>query len=200
MISVGLTGGIATGKSTVARLLRARGIPVVDADQLAREVVAPGSEGLAEVVARFGTGVLTAEGTLDRPALRAIVLEDANARAELEAITHPRIRHATVEWMAAQSAAGAPVAVVEAALLVETGGYRFYDRLIVVTCAPHRQKQRLMLRNQITSAEAERWLAAQLPLAQKEAVATDLIRNDGTLQALQHQVERLSFGPKAPPA
>ena len=200
MISVGLTGGIATGKSTVAGLLRARGIPVVDADQLARDVVAPGTDGLAEVVARFGPGVLTAEGTLDRPALRAIVLDDAAARADLEAITHPRIRLATVEWLTAQSAAGAPVAVVEAALLVETGGYKFYDRVVVVTCAPHRQKQRLMHRNQIPSVEAERWLAAQLPLAQKEAVATDLIRNDGSLLELQQQVERLSFGPGAPSA
>ena len=193
MKTVGLTGGIATGKSTVARLLRERGFPVADADQLARDVVAPGTPGLAAVVARFGAEVLAPDGTLDRAALRAIVLADTGARRDLEAITHPRIREATVAWFTAQAAAGAPVAVYEAALLVETGHHEWYDHLVVVTCRPELQKARLMARNHIGPDEADQWLATQLPLHEKEAVATHVVHNNADLAHLRAQVDALRF-------
>jgi dephospho-CoA kinase len=193
MIPVGLTGGIATGKSTVARLLRERGYPVADADQFARDVVAVGSSGLAEVRERFGPSVLQADGSLDRAALRAVVLADPSARADLERITHPRIRQATVHWFTEQAEKGEPVAFLEAALLVETGGHKLYPWLVVVTCDPVLQKTRLMERNHISAAEADRWLAAQLPLADKEAVATHIIQNNGSLADLTAQVDALRF-------
>lgn len=193
MKTVGLTGGIATGKSTVAQMLRERGIPVVDADQLSREVVAPGTAGLQAVVARFGSDVLAEDGTLDRAALRHIVLADPEAKKDLEGITHPLIQHATIAWMSARAEAGEPVAVLEAALLVETGSYQFYDHLVVVTCDPATQKARLMARNEIDASAADRWLSAQLPLSAKEAVATHIIRNDGDRSALQRQVDALTF-------
>lgn len=193
MKTVGLTGGIATGKSTVANLLRKRGFPVADADQFARDVVAPGTAGLAEIVQAFGSEVCTPDGELDRAALRAIVLSDAAARKALERITHPRIRQATVEWFSAQAERGAPIAFIEAALLVETGAHALYPFLVVVTCDPATQRQRLMTRNQIGPEEADQWLAAQLPLHKKEAVATHIIRNDGDLASLEAQVDALEF-------
>ena len=193
MKTVGLTGGIATGKSTVAKMLRHRGFPVADADQFARDVVAPGTGGLAEVVEQFGPEVCTPEGELDRAALRSIVLNDPTARKALERITHPRIRQATVEWFVAQAERGAPVAFIEAALLVETGAHEMYPFLVVVTCDPTTQRERLMARNQIGPDEADRWLSTQLPLHEKEAVATHIIRNDGDLAALEAQVDALDF-------
>jgi dephospho-CoA kinase len=189
MKTIGLTGGIACGKSTVAALLRARGLPVLDADQVARAVVAPGEPALDEIVARFGPAILTADGSLDRGALGQRVVADPAAKADLEAITHPRIRERVAAWMVAQAEAGAPAAAVEAALLVETGGYRFYEALVVVSCAPAVQRARLMARNQLDAATAQRWLDAQLPLAEKERLATVVLRNDGDEAALQAAVE-----------
>ena len=132
MITVGLTGGIASGKSSAARLLRAWGVPVVDADQVARDVVAPGEPALAGIVARFGAHILQPDGSLDRAALRGIVTADAAERRALEQITHPRIAAAISDWLWDRAAEGEPVAVVEAALMVETGSFRRYDLLLVV--------------------------------------------------------------------
>ena len=188
MLTLGLTGGIATGKSTVARMLRARGVPVLDADVIAREVVAPGTEGLREIVAAFGEAVLRSDGSLDRKALGAIVMRETEARRRLEAITHPAIFRALLEHLAALRDAGEPVAVVEAALMVESGSYRQYGELWVVTCAPDTQRARLMARNGFDEATARRWISNQLPLAQKEALADRLFRNDGDLAALEAQV------------
>jgi dephospho-CoA kinase len=182
---IGLTGGVATGKSTVAGLLRARGVPVIDADQVSREVTAPGSPGLAEVVAAFGPSVLTPEGTLDRKALGAIVFADPTARARLEAISHPRIGAAIADWIGAQQGP----CVVEAALMVETGTWRRYDDLVVVSCPPDLQRRRLMAREAIDGAEADRRLAAQLPLIQKEALASVLVWNDGDAGQLEAAVD-----------
>ncbi len=183
MKTVGLTGGIGCGKSTVADMLRALGVPVLDLDQVARDVVAPGEPALAAIAARWPTAVV--DGRLDRKALGAIVVADASARTALEAITHPRIWERMEEWLAARAAEGAPAAVVEAALMVETGSYRRYDALIVVSCAPAVQAARLAAREGYDAATVAKWQAAQLPLAQKEALADVVIPNDGDVETLR---------------
>jgi dephospho-CoA kinase len=185
---VGLSGGIACGKSTVAAMLRRRGLPVLDADVVARDVVAPGTEGLGEVVRRFGPQVLEAGGGLDRPLLRALVLADAEARRDLEAITHPRIRARVLEWAAAQR--GEPMAMVEAALLVESGSWRQYDALVVVRCDRAQQIERLCRRNGIEPKQAEHWLAAQMPVDEKARHAHVVIDNSGDEAELERGVER----------
>ena len=189
MRTVGLTGGIACGKSTVAALLRARGVPVLDLDQVAREVVAPGEPALAEIAARWPSAVVG--GALDRKALGALVVADPAAKRALEAITHPRIWERMERWLQARADEGAPVAVVEAALMVETGSYRRYDTLVVVSCAPAIQRARLAAREGYDAATVERWLAAQMPLAEKEAVADRVIHNDTSHAALVAEVDRV---------
>ena len=184
MKTIGLTGGIACGKSTVAALLRARGVPVVDADQVSRDVMAPGTPALAEIAARFGADLIGPDGRLDRKALGARIVGDAAARRDLEAITHPRIRRGIDEALAALAEQGVAVAAVEAALMVETGSYRLYDALLVVSARPDVQLQRLMAREGLDEAAARAWLNAQLPLAEKERVATAVLRNDGDPDAL----------------
>lgn len=188
MRTVGLTGGIACGKSTVAGLLRARGVPVLDLDRVAREVVAPGEPALAEIAARWPTVVV--DGALDRKALGAVVVADPTARRALEAITHPRIWARTEQWLAERAEAGEPVAVVEAALMVETGSWRRYDQLLVVSCRRDVQLARLMAREGMDAETATRWLDAQMPLAEKEAVADAVVRNDGDLVALAEETRR----------
>jgi dephospho-CoA kinase len=189
MLSVGLTGNIASGKSTVARLLRQRhGIPCIDADDVARRVVEPGSSALEAIRARFGAGVIRGDGTLDREALGALIRGDARARAELEAITHPAIYAHIEAWLAAQAAAGEPAAVVEASLLVETGQQGRYDLLVVVSCSPAAQVQRLMATRGMPEATARAWLGTQLPAARKEALADLVIRNDGSPAELERAV------------
>lgn len=180
MITVGLTGGISTGKSTVADILRRElNVPVVDADQVARAVVAPGTDGLARIVEAFGTTVRLPDGSLDRKALGAIVMADPDRRRVLEAITHPLIREEIEARLTALEKTGAAVVVVEAALMVETGSYALYDRLMVVTCDPETQLARLIAREGLAADEARRWIASQLPLSQKEALADVVVRNDG---------------------
>jgi dephospho-CoA kinase len=151
-------------------------------------VVAPGTPARAAIAARF-PGVLKPDGTLDRPALRRLIAVDASARKDLEAITHPAIRADARRRLGALGAEGAPVAVVEAALMVETGSYKDYDGLLVVTCSPETQLARLVARDRQPEAEARALVAAQLPLAEKERVATWLIRNDGTPDDLNAAVE-----------
>lgn len=182
MKTIGLTGGIACGKSTVAGMLRAAGVPVLDLDQVAREVVAPGEPALAEIAARWPQVVV--DGQLDRKALGAVIVADADARRALEGITHPRIWARMEAWLAARAGEGASAAVVEAALMVETGSYRRYDALLVVTCAPEVQRARLAAREGYDAATVERWLAAQMPLADKVALADAVIVNDGSAAAL----------------
>lgn len=182
---VGLTGGIATGKSTVGRLLAGWGVPVIDADQVAREVVEPGQPALAGIVEAFGPEVLGPDGHLDRAAMRRRISADPEARRRLEALTHPAIRAAIAHRLAALAAEGRPLAVVEAALMVETGSYRLYPELVVVSCDPATQLARLRARDGATEAEARAMVATQLPLADKEAVATHVIRNDGDRAALE---------------
>lgn len=182
---VGLTGGIASGKSTVGRIFQDLGVTVVDADQVAREVVERGSEGLAEIVAAFGDGVLAEDGTLDRKKLAGVVFDDVDARKRLERITHPRIFARSMQLMAAAAARGEALAMYEAALLVENGSYKLMQALVVVAASAETQLARVAARDGLDEAAARARMAAQMPLEQKIAVADYVIWNDGDRAALE---------------
>jgi dephospho-CoA kinase len=186
----GLTGNIGSGKSTVARLLAARGVPVVDADRVAREVVEPGRPALLEIAQRF-PGVVGPGGALDRKALAARVFADANELAALNAIVHPRIADDAATRMAAFAEAGHPVAIYEAALIVENKLHPGLDGLIVVTAPLEVQLARLRLRDGMSEAEARARIAAQLPEVEKTKHATVVIDNRGSESELAEQVDRL---------
>ena len=188
---VGLTGGIATGKSTVARLIAQRGIPIVDADQLAREAVEPGQPALAEIARLWPQVLLAGDGRLDRKRLGGIVFADPDARRRLEAILHPRISELCDARAAALAAAGHKLAFYEASLLVETGRHREFDGLVVVTASPEAQIERAMARDHLTRDQARARIDAQLPMADKIAVATHVIDNGGDPAATAAQVARL---------
>ena len=188
MLKIGLTGGIACGKSTVASIIRDLGVPVLDADQVARDVVAVGSEGLEAIKYTFGAEICIDDGQLNRIALRNIILHNPEAKKQLEAITHPRIFQAMVVWQQQQQIDGHSVSLVEAALMVETGSYKMYNGVIVTSCAPQLQCQRLMNRNHISETDAQRWIANQLPLREKEAVADWVIQNNGSLKSLRDTI------------
>lgn len=178
LLVVGLTGGIACGKSTIAGFLREDGVPVVDADEIARAVVEPGRPAHAEILAAFGAGIARADGTIDRAALARVVFADAEARRRLEAITHPRIVEESIRRFTALAARGERVAVYEASLLVETGRWRDFAALLVVSAPPEAQISRLVARDGLSDEDARARLAAQMPLAEKEAVADAIVRND----------------------
>ena len=190
MVRVALTGGIATGKSGVLRRLAARGIPVIDADVLAREVVAPGTAGHAAVVERFGTTMVSADGALDRRALGAIVFADAGARADLEAIIHPAVYRAITDWFASLPG-GTAVAVADIPLLFETGHAGDFDRIVVAACSPDEQIRRVMARDGVSRADAEARLAAQWPIGQKVALADHVIWTTGTFEETDAKVDEL---------
>jgi dephospho-CoA kinase len=188
---IGLTGGIASGKSTVARLLAEGGIPVIDADALARRVVAPGSPALAAIARRFGPGVMTADGTLDRAALARIVFADPGSRRELEALTHPAIADLAKSELAALEAAGTKVAVYMAPLLLEAGVSARVDEIWVVFADHDTQVRRIMARDRISREEAEARIAAQMPMEEKARHGRIVISNQGTLQELEEQVREI---------
>jgi dephospho-CoA kinase len=187
----GLTGGIACGKSTVARHLTAHGAIVIDADQIARDVVIPPSPVLDAICDAFGSSVLREDGTLDRARLGEIVFSDVDARRRLESIIHPAIARASMERIQqAQQREGGPI-FYEAALLVEQGTWRSFAGLLVVSCAHETQVERLMRRDHLPRAEAEQRIASQLPVAEKEAVARWVLRNDGDVETLGRDVVRV---------
>lgn len=188
-VAIALTGGIASGKSTVATLLAARGAVLVDADLVAREVVEPGTEGLAEIVARFGGQVLAEDGSLDRAALGQIVFADPAARADLEAITHPRIRHRSAELVAGAPAAAVVIQVIP--LLLETGQTGRFQEVIVVDATVEEQIRRLRDREGISEEAARSRLAAQVDRGQRLAAATRIIDNTDGAEDLGAQVDRL---------
>jgi dephospho-CoA kinase len=172
VLRVGLTGGIACGKSTVARHFASWGAEVIDADLLARRLVEPGAAGYAPVVRAFGTGILAPDGSIDRAALGRIVFSDPRRRNELEAILHPLIsaeERATIDWLATSGRGG--IAVVNAALLVEAGSYATYDRLVLVHCAEEIQVARIVARDGLSRDEALARVRAQLPTAEKLRIA-----------------------------
>ena len=188
---VGLTGGIASGKSLVADRLAELGAAVVDADAVAREVVAPGTPGLAALVRRFGEAVLGADGALDRAALRTVVFADPAARADLDALLHPPIRERSDELLATALAGGAPYAVYAVPLLVETGQTGRFDRILVVDAPRELQLARLVARDGRGAAEARRILDAQASREARLAVADDVIVNDATVEAALAATDRL---------
>jgi dephospho-CoA kinase len=187
---VGLTGGIGSGKSTVGRMVRELGIPVLDADRIARDVVSPGQPAFAAIAAAW-PDVIGRDGRIDRKRLGALVFSDAGARARLEAITHPHIRDRALAEAAALERQGHRLAFYEAALLVEAGRRDDFDRLVVVTADEEQQIARVMARDRGSREDALARLRAQLPLAEKRKQATDLIDNRGDLAATQRQVEAL---------
>ncbi|GGX95094.1 dephospho-CoA kinase [Streptomyces hiroshimensis] len=189
MLRVGLTGGIGAGKSEVSRLLASYGAVIVDSDRIAREVVEPGTPGLAAVVAEFGEAVLTSEGTLDRPRLGAVVFADPDRLAALNAIVHPLVRARSAEL----EAAAAPDAVVvhDVPLLAENGLAPLYDLVVVVDAGTETRLDRLVRLRGMTPDEAHARMAAQATREARLAVADFVIGNDGPIEALQRQVEKV---------
>ena len=185
---IGLTGGIASGKSTVAGMFAELGATVIDTDVIAREVVEPGTAALAEIVAEFGEDIVDDDGTLRRGRLRGIVFSDDTARQRLEAIVHPRIRAETVRQA---SSAGGPYQLIVVPLLVESPLREFVDRVLVVDCSEETQIERLMARDASTRDQARQILAAQASREERLAIADDVIRNDQSVANTRQQVAAL---------
>lgn len=189
--AVALTGGVASGKSTVTGLFKALAISIADADVASREVVAPGSDGLAAIVAAFGNEALDSTGALDRAAMRKRVFADPAARRQLESIIHPRVR----AWLqAAVASAPGPYVIVDIPLLAEGGGrdaYPWLDRILVVDVPVAVQHERLVQRDGVDAALADSMIAAQATRDERLAIADDVIVNDGTIEALGSHVEAL---------
>ncbi len=189
---VGLTGGVGTGKSTVSRMFRDLGCLIIDADLLAREVVEPGEPAYDKIVAEFGGQVLGADGQIDRKKLGALVFGDGAKRDRLEAITHPEIRQRQAGILAELVAEGFEgVVVFDAALLVEAGGAKTMDRAVVVYADEAIQRKRLMLRDDISEAEAREKIGSQIPLAEKVKQAHYVIDNSGSQEAMERQVKEV---------
>jgi dephospho-CoA kinase len=189
---LGLTGNIASGKSTVARMLGSMGARIIDADEIAREVVEPEKPAWADIVKKFGPGVLSPDGTIDRRRLGEIVFADESKRKLLMDITHPRIKEAVRERLSELMKEGVSVAIVEAALIVESGGLReFLDGLIVVTADEERQIERLIKRNGYTREEALARIGSQMPAVEKALHGDYLIDNSGTEKETEAQVKKL---------
>jgi dephospho-CoA kinase len=192
MLRVGLTGGIASGKTTVARMLQNLGVPVLEADPLAHFLIEPGESAYEAVVREFGTEVLRADGFVDRSKLAEIVFADREKLERLNRIVHPGVREAIERWFTElEQGGGVRVAVVEAALLVEAGYRDQLDRLVVAWCRPEQQLERLLARG-LTREQAERRIAAQMPAEEKRRLADDVIDCSGSLEDTRRQVEALA--------
>ncbi|MBP9664155.1 MAG: dephospho-CoA kinase [Pyrinomonadaceae bacterium] len=192
MLMAGLTGSIAVGKSFVVSVMRGLGCHTLDADQTAREVVAKGTDGLAEIVLCFGDGVLTAADELDRKRLGEIVFADEKKRELLNSIVHPRVVAAQDKWLhGVMHDDPNGIAVVDAALMIESGGYRRFDRIIVVWCLPEIQLERLMKRDRLSEKDAKRRIAAQMPQDEKKSFADDLIDTSKGFDDTRQQTEAL---------
>lgn len=185
---IGLTGGVASGKSSLARFITGRGGVVIDADELARLAVIPGSSGLNRIVDCFGDCVLLPDGTLDRKRVSSIVFSDVEKRQQLEQILHPEIRRLADEQIAGVAASGARVVFYMAPLLIESGSLERVDEVWVITVRPEIQLQRLICRDHIDPEQARRIIASQMPLAEKERYGRVVIDNSGTLEELQRQL------------
>jgi dephospho-CoA kinase len=189
---VGLTGGIATGKSMVSEMLRGLGAEIIDADRLAREVVEPGQPAFKQIVAEFGAGIVGADGALDRKKLGAIVFADPERRKRLEALTHPAIRarfQARLDELAAQGFEG--LVFFDAPVMIESGNYKHMDRMVVVVTDEATQMARLRARDGTDDAEGRRKIASQMPLAEKAKLADHVIDNSGDREATAAQVRQV---------
>lgn len=191
IVVFGLTGGLASGKSTVAARFRAAGVPVIDADQIAREIVAPGTPGLAALVEAFGADILLPNGALDRPKLAEIAFRDRDKRGTLNAVTHPRIAAATAERIAELDAKGEKLACYEAALLVENGIADAFRPLVVVAVPLSVQVARAMGRDRSSDEQARARIASQLPLSAKVAVADYVIDNSGSREETERRADEV---------
>jgi dephospho-CoA kinase len=188
---IALTGGIATGKTHVLDRLRAKGVPCLDADDLAHGVTGPGTEATAAIRARFGDGVIAANGGVDRKALGAVVFADAAARRDLEAIVHPAVRRAIEAGLRGFELLGeTPIAVIAIPLLYETGRAEDFDAVVATTCSESQQMERLLARR-LTVAEAQLRVRAQLPAAEKAARADFVIDTSGSFEETDRQIEEL---------
>ena len=189
MLKVGLTGGIGSGKSSVAKGLQAKGITIVDADQIAREVVEPGEVALSEISDTFGPSVLQADGTLDRNQLKQRIFSDPSAKKQLENILHPRIRQRILERV--NNVNNTPYVVADIPLLVESNYPEHFDRVIVVDCTEAQQIERVKARDNMSDEQIQRIMSSQATRKQRLAVATDVIDNTGDLNSLEMQIEKL---------
>ena len=191
MLKIALTGGIATGKSHVLDQFRRRGVPCLDADELAHGVTSAGTEATQAIAARFGAGILAADGAVDRKKMGPIVFADAAARHDLEAIVHPAVYRAIAAGLRAfELVGGAPLALVDVPLLYETGHASDFDRVIATACPPDLQIKRLIDRG-MSEREAQQRLAAQMPAIEKASRADFMIRTDGSLEETDRQVDEI---------
>jgi dephospho-CoA kinase len=188
VLRIGLTGGIASGKTAVSDMFAAHGVPVIDTDRIARDLVQPGMPALEEIHRLFGDRIIAADGSLDRGELRKLVFENARNRKAVEGILHPEIRRETV---ARSKTAGGPYQVIVVPLLVESALKSFMDRIVVVDCDPQTQLRRLLSRDRENVEQARRMIAAQASREERLAIASDVIDNDGALADTRRQVEEL---------
>ncbi|HCA56896.1 MAG TPA: dephospho-CoA kinase [Blastocatellia bacterium] len=192
MLRVGLTGSIAVGKSHVCEVFRELGCYVLDADQTAREVVRPGTKGLSRIVEAFGNGVLQVSGELDRKKLGAMVFADKEKLERLNAIVHPLVIEAQDEWIRGVEARDPNgIAIIDAALMIESGGYKRFDKLIVVWCNPDIQLERLMKRDGLSKEDAEARIRAQMPQEEKKRFADHLIDTSAGFDETREQVKKV---------
>lgn len=192
MLKIGLTGGIATGKSYVVSVLRELGCEVIDADALAHEVIEPGRPAFDEIVGHFGKDVVGDDGKIDRVKLGAIVFADKAQREKLNSIVHPRVYEAQLKWFAElESRNPEAIAVVDAALMIETGSYRRFDKLVVVYCDADLQRERLMLRNNLTLEQAQARISSQMPSDEKLKFADYSINTSSSFEETREKVVEL---------
>jgi len=188
---LGLTGGIATGKSTITGMLRERGIPVIDADQIARDVVEPGKPAYEAIVAHFGREILLADGQIDRKKLGEIVFSDELERQKLNAIVHPEVRRVMREEAETAEKNGASIVFMDIPLLFESKLQHMVDKIVVVYAPAHMQLARMMERDELQEEQAQKRLRAQFPIDQKKADADFLIDNSGSREEAERQVEEM---------
>ncbi len=191
MLEVGLTGGIACGKTAIRRRFDALGVPTLDADRVVHGLFAPGTDVTREVRERFGGNVIAADGSVDRKTLGAVVFRDAAERESLEAIVHPRVFEAIEMFLRDACKTSAAVAVVDAALMYETGSYERYDRVVVAYCPSEMQPERLMTRDRMSREQAQPRIAAQMPVEEKRDRADYVIDTSGTMEQTLHRTDEV---------
>jgi dephospho-CoA kinase len=192
MLKVGLTGGIASGKSTVSRMFEKLGCKVIDSDRITRQLFEPGNPVNAAVAAAFGSRVVASDGSIDRKVLGELVFESRELREKLNSIVHPAIKLRQAEFLAqAEAVDSHAIGIVEAALMVEVGTFRSYDKLIVVTCPPAIQRERLRDRSGLTPEQIETRIASQMPMEEKVKVADFVIDNSADIDWTHQQVEEV---------